>query len=75
VRNKNELQSKLNEAYRNTLTLDFNPLNFVKWSENKISEILIFLLDPQSTHDRELSVSTSYDDFKRVIGIENKFYS
>lgn len=31
VRNKNELQSKLNEAYRKTLTLDFNPLNFVKW--------------------------------------------
>ncbi|WP_333624565.1 hypothetical protein [Sphingobacterium siyangense] len=37
VRNKNELQSKLNEAYRKTLTLDFNPLNFLKWNENKVS--------------------------------------
>ncbi len=37
VRNKNQLQSKLKEAYRKTLTLNFNPLNFLKWNENKVS--------------------------------------
>ncbi len=110
VRNKNELQSKLNEAYRKTLTLDFNPLNFVKWNENKVSEIIAFLLDPQASHEqgdlylrmfveyfelsfrytdvskvsvmleestddnRRVDIVISYDDFKRVIGIENKIY-
>lgn len=110
VRNKNELQSKLNEAYRKTLTLDFNPLNFVKWNENKVSEIIAFLLDPQASHEqgdlylrmfveyfelsfrytdvskvrvtleentdesRRVDIVISYDNFKRVIGIENKIY-
>ncbi|MGE8376691.1 MAG: PD-(D/E)XK nuclease family protein [Sphingobacterium sp.] len=110
VKVKNELQSKLKEAYRKALTLDFNPLDFVKWNENKVSEIIAFLLDPHASHEqgdlylrmfveyfelsfrytdvskvcvmleehtddhRRVDIVISYDDFKRVIGIENKIY-
>lgn len=110
VRFKDELQTKINEVYRKTLTLDFNPLDFVKWNENKVSEILAFFLDPQASHaqgdlylrmfveyfelsfyysdyskirvileentdhNRRVDIVISYDNFKRVIGIENKIY-
>lgn len=110
VKFKNELQSKLNEVYRKTLTLDFNPLDFVKWNENKVSEIIAFFLDPHASHaqedlylrmfveyfdlsfhysdyskvrvileestdnNRRVDIVISYDNFKRVIGIENKIY-
>ncbi|RZJ86286.1 MAG: hypothetical protein EOO20_18600 [Chryseobacterium sp.] len=110
VKYKGELQSKLDEVYRKTSLLDFNPLNFVKWNENKVSEIIAFFLDPHAAHgqgdlylkmfveyfklsfnysdyskvqvfleentdnNRRVDLVISYDNFKRVIGIENKIY-
>ncbi|MEJ5055457.1 PDDEXK-like family protein [Sphingobacterium sp. MYb382] len=110
VRHKEELQHKLNEVYRKALTLDFNPLDFVRWNENKVSEIIAFFLDPHGSHgqgdlylktfieyfelafyysdinkvkvtveagtdeNRRIDILISYDNFKRVIGIENKIY-
>lgn len=110
VRFKEELHYKLTEVYRKKLILDFNPLDFVKWNENKVSEIIAFFLDPQASHaqgdlylrmfveyfelsfhysdyskvrvileentdnNRRVDIVISYDNFKRVIGIENKIY-
>lgn len=110
VKFKNELQSKLDNVYRKALLLDFNSLDFVKWNENKVSEIIAFFLDPHESHgqgdlylrmfveyfelsfyysdeskiqvileestdnNRRVDIVISYDNFKRVIGIENKIY-
>lgn len=110
IKHRNDFHSKVNEIYRKHLALDFNPLDFVKWNENKVSEIIAFFLDPHGSHgqgdlylrmfieyfelsffytdiskvsvlledntdeNRRVDIIVSYDNFKSVIGIENKIY-
>lgn len=76
VKFKNELQSKLDKVYRKTLLLDFNSLDFVKWNENKVSEIIAFFLDPQESHGQGdlylrmfveyFELSFHYSDYSKI---------
>lgn len=47
---RDQFQSKLIEIYREKLILDFNPLDFLSWNENKVSEIIAFFLNPHASH-------------------------
>ena len=38
--------------HKNLLAKNFNTMNFVRWDENKVSEIIGFLLDPKGVHDQ-----------------------
>ncbi|MES2455756.1 MAG: PD-(D/E)XK nuclease family protein [Bacteroidota bacterium] len=96
--------------YAKRLAVNFSSLNFVRWDENKVSELLAFFLDPNANHQqgdiflklfiehfdiyfpysdiskirvkveettlakRRVDIVISYDNNKRVIGIENKIY-
>ncbi|MQP29931.1 hypothetical protein GEO21_20810 [Sphingobacterium faecium] len=110
IKHRNDFHSRVNDIYRKQLALDFNPLDFVRWNENKVSEIIAFFLDPHEAHgqsdlylrmfieyfelsffysdiskvsvlledntdeNRRVDIIVSYDNFKSVIGIENKIY-
>ncbi|MDM1363194.1 PD-(D/E)XK nuclease family protein [Myroides marinus] len=38
--------------HKNLLAKNFNTMDFVRWDENKVSEIIGFLLDPKGVHDQ-----------------------
>lgn len=38
--------------HRNILAKNFNAMDFVRWDENKVSEIIGFLLNPKGEHDQ-----------------------
>lgn len=50
IKHRNDFHSRVNDIYRKQLALDFNPLDFVRWNENKVSEIIAFFLDPHEAH-------------------------
>lgn len=40
------------KKYAKNLASKFNSMSFLKWNENKVSEILVFLLNPNSDHQQ-----------------------
>ncbi len=63
ISNQLRIIKSLDKAYGSELSVDFNSFRFYPQNENKISEILAFLLDPNETHnqgDRYLNIFLNY---------------
>ena len=68
--------NQVKKEYSKILASDFNSLDFLYFGENKVSEILCFLLNPNSSHGQgdvflklfidEFNINFSYDDIKDV---------
>ncbi|WP_060524773.1 PD-(D/E)XK nuclease family protein [Nonlabens sp. MIC269] len=59
----NEFRKSYNERY----ALDFDPLNLFKINENKLSELLAFLLDPEQAHGQKDKFLNLFMD--QIVGV------
>jgi hypothetical protein len=50
VKSRIDLHKQFKEAYNKQLAIDFNLFNFFKIGENKVSELLVFFINPKSSH-------------------------
>jgi hypothetical protein len=52
ISSKIKLVSQIDDLYSKKLAPKFNSHNFLTWNENKVSEIIAFLLDPNADHQQ-----------------------
>ncbi len=52
TKEKLDFLNKIEHFYANKLAVKFNLFHFMPWDENKVSEILAFLLDPNADHQQ-----------------------
>lgn len=52
IQDKKAISKVYEDKYSKALALDFNPLDFVTWNENKVSALLAYFLTPSAGHQQ-----------------------